>query len=59
MTSIDGKNSSTSTAATFEGGLSESKGIQHVLVNGTFVVREGKSVAGVYPGRAVLGKYRH
>jgi dihydroorotase len=45
--------------ATFEGGLSESKGIQHVLVNGTFVVRDGQSVAGVHPGRAVLGKYRH
>jgi len=44
--------------ATFEGGLTESKGIQHVLVNGTFVVRDGQSVAGVYPGRAVLGKYR-
>ena len=44
--------------ATFEGGLSESKGIQHVVVNGTFVVRDGQTVAGVYPGRAVLGKYR-
>ncbi|HEX9725311.1 MAG TPA: amidohydrolase family protein, partial [Vicinamibacteria bacterium] len=45
--------------ATFEGGLSESRGIHHVLVNGTFVVRDGQSVAGVYPGRAALGKYRH
>jgi len=44
--------------ATFEGGLTESKGIHHVLVSGTFVVRDGQSVAGVYPGRAVLGKYR-
>jgi dihydroorotase len=44
--------------ATFEGGLTESKGIQHVLVSGTFVVRDGQSVTGVYPGRAVLGKYR-
>jgi dihydroorotase len=44
--------------ATFEGGLSESRGIHHVLVNGTFVVRDGKSVEGVYPGRAVMGKYR-
>jgi dihydroorotase len=44
--------------ATFESGLTESKGIQHVLVNGTFVVRDGKTVEGVSPGRAVLGKYR-
>jgi dihydroorotase len=44
--------------ATFEGGLTESKGIHHVLVSGTFVVRDGQSVAGVYPGRAVMGKYR-
>jgi dihydroorotase len=45
--------------ATFESGLTESKGIEHVLVNGTFVVRDGKTVEGVFPGRAVLGKYRH
>jgi dihydroorotase len=44
--------------ATFEGGLTESKGIEHVLVGGTFVVRDGQNVSGVYPGRAVLGKYR-
>jgi dihydroorotase len=44
--------------ATFEAGLSESKGIQHVLVNGTFVVRDGEVVEGVVPGRAILGKYR-
>jgi len=45
--------------ATFEKGLSFSKGVSHVLVNGTFVVKDGKSVSGVYPGRPVLGKYRH
>ncbi|HSF14217.1 MAG TPA: amidohydrolase family protein [Vicinamibacteria bacterium] len=45
--------------ATFESGLSESKGIEHVLVNGTFVVRDGDTVPNVFPGRAVLGKYRH
>jgi len=28
------------------------------MVRGQFVVRDGKSVEGVYPGRAVLGKYR-
>jgi dihydroorotase len=43
--------------ATFEKGLSFSKGIEHVVVNGTFVVREGKTVPGAQPGRAVLGHY--
>jgi dihydroorotase len=44
--------------ATFEGGLTESKGIHHVLVNGSFVVRNGEDVPGVHPGRPILGKYR-
>ena len=44
--------------ATFEEGLSFSEGIEHVLVHGTFVVREGRTVAGAQPGRAVLGQYR-
>ncbi len=44
--------------ATFEDDLSFSKGVRHVLVNGTFVVRDGQTVSGVSPGRAVLGKYR-
>jgi dihydroorotase len=43
--------------ATFERGLSFSEGIEHVLVNGTPVVRDGKTVKGVYPGRAVVGNY--
>ena len=44
--------------ATFGKKLSFAKGIQHVLVNGTFVVRSGKTVQGALPGRPVLGKYR-
>ena len=44
--------------ATFENGLSFSQGIEHVLVHGTFVVREGKTVPGAQPGRPVLGRYR-
>ena len=44
--------------ATFEGDLSFSKGVRHVLVNGTFLVKHNETVAGVYPGRPVLGKYR-
>ena len=39
--------------------LSFADGIPHVLVNGTFVVRDGKTVAGAFPGRPVLGKYRN
>jgi N-acyl-D-aspartate/D-glutamate deacylase len=42
--------------ATFEEGLSYSEGVEYVLVNGTFVVREGALVAGARPGRAVLGR---
>ena len=30
-----------------------SAGIQHVLVGGTFVVRDGEPVAGVFPGQAI------
>jgi N-acyl-D-aspartate/D-glutamate deacylase len=36
--------------ATFENPAQYSDGIQHVLVNGVFVVREGSFVASVYPG---------
>jgi N-acyl-D-aspartate/D-glutamate deacylase len=43
--------------ATFEKGLSFSQGIDHVIVNGVPVVRDGKTVPGVYPGRAVSGNY--
>ncbi len=39
--------------------LSFSDGIPHVLVNGTFVVRDGKTVEDPFPGRSVLGKYRN
>jgi N-acyl-D-aspartate/D-glutamate deacylase len=36
--------------ATFENPAQYSEGIQHVLVNGVFVVREGNFVKDVYPG---------
>ena len=39
--------------------LTFAEGIPHVLVNGTFVVKNGETVKGAYPGRAVAGKYRH
>lgn len=43
--------------ANFEKGLSFSAGIDHVLVNGVAVVRDGATVANVFPGRAVVGSY--
>ena len=39
--------------ATYERPAQFSQGIIHVLVSGTFVVRNGASVGGVYPGRAI------
>jgi N-acyl-D-aspartate/D-glutamate deacylase len=38
--------------ATYEKPLQYSEGIQFVFVNGTPVVRDGKLVEGVFPGRA-------
>ena len=43
--------------ATFEGGLSFSEGIHHTMVNGVFVVRDGETVEGVTPGRAIVGRF--
>ena len=43
--------------ATFEKGLSFSAGIDHVLVHGVPVVRDGKTVPNTFPGKAVLGSY--
>jgi N-acyl-D-aspartate/D-glutamate deacylase len=43
--------------ATFEKGLSFSAGIDHVLVNGVAVVRDGNTVPNVFPGKPVLGNY--
>ncbi|MCZ6458900.1 MAG: amidohydrolase family protein, partial [Gammaproteobacteria bacterium] len=44
--------------ATFEADLSFSRGVEYVLVNGTLVVDAGQSVANVFPGRAIIGKYK-
>jgi N-acyl-D-aspartate/D-glutamate deacylase len=40
--------------ATFEKGLSFSTGIDHVLVNGVAVVRDGKTVPDTFPGKAIV-----
>lgn len=42
--------------ATFEADLSYSTGVEYVLVNGVFVVRDGALVEGVFPGRPVVGR---
>ena len=39
--------------STYERGDVPSGGIQHVLVSGTFVVRDGKALDDVFPGRAI------
>ncbi|MFK8012110.1 MAG: amidohydrolase family protein [Marinicellaceae bacterium] len=44
--------------ATFEEGLAFSQGIEYVMVNGTFVLKQGKSVLDVYPGKPIYGKFK-
>jgi dihydroorotase-like cyclic amidohydrolase len=44
--------------ATFDGGLKFSEGIKHVIVNGTFVIKNGATIGNVFPGQAVVGKYK-
>lgn len=44
--------------ATFEKGLAFSEGIEYVIVNGTLVLKNGKTVANVFPGQPVYGKYK-
>lgn len=42
--------------ATFEDDLSFSIGVEFVLVNGTFVVRDGQNVEGATPGVPIVGR---
>jgi len=44
--------------ATFEGGLKFSEGIPYVLVNGTFVVKGGKTIGNVFPGQPIYSKLK-
>jgi hypothetical protein len=44
--------------ATFEKGLEFSAGIEYVMVNGSFVLRNGKTESKVFPGQAVFGKFK-
>jgi dihydroorotase len=44
--------------STYEKGDVPSRGIRHVLVGGTFVVRDGSLVEGVFPGKAIRSARR-
>ncbi|MEZ4903018.1 MAG: amidohydrolase family protein [Spirosomataceae bacterium] len=44
--------------ATFEEGLKFSEGIEYVMVNGSFVLKKGKTVNNIFPGQAVYGKFK-
>ena len=44
--------------ATYLDSMQFSEGIEHVLVNGVAVVREGNLVEGVYPGQPVFGRLK-
>ena len=43
---------------TFEEGLKFSEGLEYVMVNGSFVLRNGKTVNNVFPRQAVYGKFK-
>jgi dihydroorotase-like cyclic amidohydrolase len=45
--------------ATFEEGLAFSEGIEYVLVNGTFILKNGETVSNVFPGQGVYGKFKN
>lgn len=44
--------------ATFTSGPVFSEGIEHVMVNGVFALKNGKTVEAVYPGQPVFGKFK-
>jgi dihydroorotase len=44
--------------ATFEKGLAFSAGVEYVMVNGTFVLKNGKTVDNLFPGQPIFGKFK-
>ena len=44
--------------ATFDKGLEFSEGIRYVMVNGMFVIKNGNTVEGAFPGQPIYGKYK-
>jgi len=45
--------------ASFEKGLAFSEGVAYVIVNGIFVLKNGKTVPNVFPGQAIVGKFKN
>lgn len=45
--------------ADFEKGLAFSDGIEYVIVNGTFILRNGKTVPHIFPGQPIYGKFKN
>ena len=45
--------------ATFEGGLEFSEGVEYVLVNGLFILKNGKTVSDAFPGQPIYGRYKN
>jgi len=43
---------------TFENGPTFSEGIEYVIVNGVFALRNGKTLDNVFPGQPIYGKYK-
>ncbi|MGK2862099.1 MAG: amidohydrolase family protein [Chitinophagaceae bacterium] len=43
---------------TFENGPAFSEGIEYVIVNGVFVLTNGKTADNVFPGQPIYGKYK-
>jgi len=39
-------------------GLKFSEGVAYVLINGVLVVKDGENVENVFPGKAIIGRYR-
>lgn len=44
--------------ATFEKGLTFSEGVAYVIVNGAIVLKNGKTVDGVFQGQPIYGKFK-
>jgi N-acyl-D-aspartate/D-glutamate deacylase len=44
--------------ATFENGLAFSEGIEYVMVNGVFVLKNGTKVTDAFPGQPVYGRFK-
>ena len=44
--------------ASFDKGLAFSEGVEFVLVSGTLVLKNGKTVTGVFPGKGIVGKFK-